>query len=272
MQRAVYVTDNAADARAAAEEARWNMRVTLSLRNHYEHVERGRAVAVPGPKEPDTDDLLDRFLVIGTPDTVIRQITRVKEMVGITHFNCSFWFGDLEHPAHHEVDDALRQRGAAGVPVRGWRAMAYWLVKSEPDDWSWTEQVAKGRAGAEWTGIRNFAAQKHLRAMKKGEQAFFYHTGKERAIVGIVKVIAEAHPDSTDAAWGAVDVAAVRKLPTPVTLDQIKARSAPRRHGAGQDLAPVGAAGDGGRVADHHSAGWPRLRPAGISEARLGSR
>jgi predicted RNA-binding protein with PUA-like domain len=59
--------------------------------------------------------------------------------------------------------------------------------------------------------------------MKKGEQAFFYHTGKERAIVGIVKVIAEAHPDSTDAAWRAVDVASVRKLPTPVGLDQIKA-------------------------------------------------
>jgi len=102
-------------------------------------------------------------------------------------------------------------------------AMAHWLLKSEPDDWSWTEQVAKGRDGAEWTGIRNFSARNHLRAMKKGEQAFFYHTGKERAIVGIVKVIAEAHPDSTDAAWPAVDVAAVRALPTPVPLDQIKA-------------------------------------------------
>jgi predicted RNA-binding protein with PUA-like domain len=101
--------------------------------------------------------------------------------------------------------------------------MAHWLLKSEPDDWSWAEQVAKGRDGAEWTGIRNHSAQKHLRAMKKGEQAFFYHTGKERAIVGIVKVIAEAHPDSTDSAWRAVDVAAVRPLPTPVSLDQIKA-------------------------------------------------
>ena len=101
--------------------------------------------------------------------------------------------------------------------------MAYWLVKSEPDDWSWDEQVAKGRDGAEWTGIRNFAARNHLRAMKKGEQAFFYHTGKERTIVGIVRVIAEAHPDSTDAAWPAVDVAAVRKLPTPVSLEQVKA-------------------------------------------------
>jgi predicted RNA-binding protein with PUA-like domain len=87
--------------------------------------------------------------------------------------------------------------------------MAHWLLKSEPEDWSWGEQVGKGRDGAEWTGIRNFSAQNHLRAMKKGEQAFFYHTGKERAIVGIVKVIAEAHPDSTDSAWRAVDVAAV---------------------------------------------------------------
>ncbi|PYN53564.1 MAG: EVE domain-containing protein [Candidatus Rokuibacteriota bacterium] len=101
--------------------------------------------------------------------------------------------------------------------------MAYWLLKSEPDEWSWAEQVAKGREGAEWTGIRNFSAQNNLRAMKKGEQAFFYHTGKERAIVGIVKVIAEAHPDSTDPGWLAIDVAAQRKVPTPVSLDQIKA-------------------------------------------------
>ena len=70
VQRAVYVTDSDADARAAAEEARWNMRVTLSLRNHYERVEDGRAIPVPGPKEPDVDDLLDRYLVIGTPDDV----------------------------------------------------------------------------------------------------------------------------------------------------------------------------------------------------------
>ena len=101
--------------------------------------------------------------------------------------------------------------------------MAHWLLKSEPEDWSWDQQVAQGGKGAEWTGIRNFSAQRHLRAMNKGEQAFFYHTGKERAVVGIVKVIAEAHPDSTDRAWQAVDVAAVKKLPTPVGLDQIKA-------------------------------------------------
>jgi alkanesulfonate monooxygenase SsuD/methylene tetrahydromethanopterin reductase-like flavin-dependent oxidoreductase (luciferase family) len=95
VQRAIHVTDRDADARAAAEEARWNMRVTLSLRNRYERVERGRAIPVPAPAEPTTDELLDRYLVIGTPDTCIRQLRRLQELVGITHFSCSFWFGDL---------------------------------------------------------------------------------------------------------------------------------------------------------------------------------
>ena len=97
VQRAVYVADNDADARAAAEQARWNMRVTLSLRNNYQRVEQGRAVPVAAPTEPSVDDLLDRYLVIGTPDTCVHQIKRIQKAVGITHFNCSFWFGDLEH-------------------------------------------------------------------------------------------------------------------------------------------------------------------------------
>jgi alkanesulfonate monooxygenase SsuD/methylene tetrahydromethanopterin reductase-like flavin-dependent oxidoreductase (luciferase family) len=97
VQRAVYVADNLAEARAAAEEARWNLGVTLSLRNHYVRVEGGGAFGVPAPNEPSTDDLLDRFLVIGTPDVVVRQIQSIRDVVGITHFNCSFWFGDLEH-------------------------------------------------------------------------------------------------------------------------------------------------------------------------------
>ena len=96
VQRAVYVAESEADARDAAEHARWNMRVTLSLRNHYEKVENGHAIATPAKSEPTMDDLLDRFLVIGTADTCIRQIKRLKELVGITHFNCSFWFGDMD--------------------------------------------------------------------------------------------------------------------------------------------------------------------------------
>ncbi len=95
VQRAVYVTKDAADARDAAEQARWNMRVTLSLRNNYERVENGKAIPVPAPTEPTMDELLDRYLVIGTPETCIRQIKRVQELVGISHFNCSFWIGDL---------------------------------------------------------------------------------------------------------------------------------------------------------------------------------
>ena len=96
VQRAVYVTKDEADARDAAEQARWNMRVTLSLRNNYEQVDNGRAIPVAAKTEPDIDELLDRYLVIGTPDTVVRQIQRIREVVGISHFNCSFWFGDLD--------------------------------------------------------------------------------------------------------------------------------------------------------------------------------
>jgi alkanesulfonate monooxygenase SsuD/methylene tetrahydromethanopterin reductase-like flavin-dependent oxidoreductase (luciferase family) len=96
VQRAVYVTKDAADAREAAEQARWNMRVTLSLRNGYEQVVKGAAVPVPVPNEPSIDELIERHLVIGTPETVIRQIKRTQDAVGITHFNCSFWIGDID--------------------------------------------------------------------------------------------------------------------------------------------------------------------------------
>ncbi len=94
-QRPVYVTGNEADARAAAEHARWNMRVTLSLRHNYSRVESGRAIPVPFADEPSTDDILDKFSIIGTPDSCICQIRRLREAMGIDHFNCSFWFGDL---------------------------------------------------------------------------------------------------------------------------------------------------------------------------------
>ena len=103
--------------------------------------------------------------------------------------------------------------------------MAYWLLKSEPDGWSWDRQLAAGAKGAEWDGVRNFAAKKHMQEMKLGELGFFYHTGDEKRVVGIVKVVALAHPDSTDpeGKWSCVDVAAVAPMPEPVTLAQIKA-------------------------------------------------
>jgi len=101
--------------------------------------------------------------------------------------------------------------------------MAYWLLKSEPDCWSWDQQKHVGKKGAEWDGVRNFQARNHMRAMKKGELGFFYETGDAKQAVGIVKVSKEAHPDSTDEAWECVDVVAVMDLKRPVTLAEVKA-------------------------------------------------
>ena len=103
--------------------------------------------------------------------------------------------------------------------------MRYWLFKSEPSNWSWTSQVAKGDAGEEWDGVRNYQARNMMREMSVGDRGFFYHSQSEKAVVGIVEVIAEAHPDSTtdDPRWECVDIKAVRSLPTPVTLAMCKA-------------------------------------------------
>jgi len=106
--------------------------------------------------------------------------------------------------------------------------MAYWLLKSEPGEWSWQDQVKEGPGGAEWDGIRNYQARNNMRAMKRGDKAFFYHSVDEKRIVGIVEVVAESHPDSTDGTgkWDCVDVAAVEPMPKPITLEQAKAEPA----------------------------------------------
>jgi predicted RNA-binding protein with PUA-like domain len=104
-------------------------------------------------------------------------------------------------------------------------SMAYWLLKTEPDTYSWADQVKKGAKGEPWTGVRNFTARKHIEAMKKGDEAFFYHTGDEKQVVGIVEVVRESYKDPTDAkgVFLVVDVKAVKPLPKPVTLAAIKA-------------------------------------------------
>ncbi len=106
--------------------------------------------------------------------------------------------------------------------------MAYWLFKSEPNTWGWDDQLAKGDVGEEWNGVRNYQARNFMRAMKLGDRGFFYHSLKEKSVVGIVEVCAEAHPDSTtdDPRWDCVDVKAVRSFTRPVTLDQIKSTPA----------------------------------------------
>src|SRR6056297_4153091 len=102
--------------------------------------------------------------------------------------------------------------------------MRYWLFKSEPSTWSWDQQVARGEAGEEWDGVRNYQARNFMREMAVGDLGFFYHSQAEKAVVGIVEVIAESHPDSTtdDARWDCVDIKAVQAQETPVTLDTIK--------------------------------------------------
>jgi predicted RNA-binding protein with PUA-like domain len=101
-----------------------------------------------------------------------------------------------------------------------------WLVKSEPDAFSWDQQVANGVEP--WTGVRNHTAKNHLKAMKKGDLAFFYHSNEGKAIVGVVQVVREAYPDPTAESgdWVAVDMKAVAPMPAPVTLAAVKAEPA----------------------------------------------
>ena len=104
--------------------------------------------------------------------------------------------------------------------------MNHWLVKSEPDAWSWDQQVAKGAKGEAWTGIRNHTAKLNLMKMKKGDTAFFYHSNVGKEIVGIVEIVREHYPDPTAKPgdpWVAVDIAAREPMKKPVTLDAIKA-------------------------------------------------
>ena len=102
--------------------------------------------------------------------------------------------------------------------------MAHWLFKSEPDVFGWDDLVAKGDAGEEWDGVRNYQARNNMRLMKVGDTGFFYHSRSGLEIVGILEVCAESHPDSTtnDERWDCVDVRAVRPFDVPVPLDTIK--------------------------------------------------
>jgi predicted RNA-binding protein with PUA-like domain len=107
----------------------------------------------------------------------------------------------------------------------GDRLMRYWLFKSEPDVWSWDQQAAKGAAGEEWHGIRNYQARNNMRSMQIGDQGFYYHSNIGKAVVGIVEVCALSHPDSTtdDPRWDCVDIRALRPFKQPVTLEMAKA-------------------------------------------------
>jgi predicted RNA-binding protein with PUA-like domain len=99
----------------------------------------------------------------------------------------------------------------------------YWLVKSEPETYSWTQFLKDGKTA--WTGVRNFAARNNLRAMKKGDLVYFYHSGAEKSVVGLARVVKEFYSDPTadEGDWSAVDLVPEKALSKPVTLAQIKA-------------------------------------------------
>ncbi|HVL73692.1 MAG TPA: EVE domain-containing protein [Beijerinckiaceae bacterium] len=101
----------------------------------------------------------------------------------------------------------------------------YWLLKSEPSSWSWDQQVAAGKKGTSWNGVRNHQAKNNLQAMKVGDRGFFYHSNEGKAVMGVVEVTRPYYPDPTDETgrFGMVDVRAVAAMPNPVTLDAIKA-------------------------------------------------
>ena len=102
--------------------------------------------------------------------------------------------------------------------------MKYWLLKTEPEEWSWKDQVKCGFKGSLWDGIRNYQARNNLKKMKKGDLCFFYHSVNEKSIVGIVEIVKESYPDPTDkiGRFVVVDVKAIKKLKNPVTLGKIK--------------------------------------------------
>ena len=100
--------------------------------------------------------------------------------------------------------------------------MNFWLLKTEPEDWSWNQQLVSGNKGAEWNGVRNFQASKNLKNMKAGDKCFFYHTGKIRSIVGIAEILKEAFPDKTNKDFVSVIVKALYPLKRVVSLQEIK--------------------------------------------------
>ena len=118
-----------------------------------------------------------------------------------------------------------RSASVAEASSRKKSCIAHWLFKTEPDEHSWEMQKSRGKKGEPWTGVRNFQARSNMKAMQLGDRGFFYHTGEDKEVVGVVEVCALAHQDATDdtGVWKCVDVRAVMDMPKPVTLAAVKA-------------------------------------------------
>ena len=141
------------------------------------------------------------------------------------------WPSWLVVPATSRLPRLIRQAGDAREPHRPGslcyviRMKNFWLVKQEPSSYSWSDFVAEGQTS--WTGVRNYSARNNLRRMENGDEALFYHSGEDKAVVGIAKVVRTAYRDSTakEGDWSTVDLAPVKPLGRPVTLREIKSHS-----------------------------------------------
>jgi predicted RNA-binding protein with PUA-like domain len=139
----------------------------------------------------------------------------------LEHFQIVHFSQVIHSPSATFIAHSTRLIGAVITPVpEGDNCLAYWLMKSEPESYSWSDLARDG--GTEWDGVRNNAARLHLKAMKKGDEAFFYHSMSDKAVVGIMRVTREAKPDPKDPGWVSVRVEPVRPLERPVALAKIK--------------------------------------------------
>ena len=153
-----------------------------------------------------------------------------------------------------------KTKSTASAPPPQRSGPAYWLFKTEPDEHSWEMQKARGKKGEPWTGVRNFVARNNMKAMRLGDLGFFYHTGEDREIVGIVEVCALAHPDSKDdtGVWKCVDVRAVCDVPKPVSLAAAKANTKLAAMALVRTARLLCSAGRGGRMERSMPHGRPR--------------
>ncbi len=137
--------------------------------------------------------------------------------------------------------------------------MAYWLLKTEPEEYSWDDLKKKGAKGDAWTGVRNFTARNHLNAMKKGDRAFIYHTGDEKQVVGVAEVVRESYPDPTDekGVFLSVDVKTLDASAQAGDARRRQSRQEAGGDGAGEIQPPVGAAGHRRGMEDRLQAGRP---------------
>ena len=154
--------------------------------------------------------------------------------------------------------------------------MAYWLLKTEPEEFSWDDQVKRGAKGEAWSGVRNFTARRHLQEMKSGDKFFFYHTGDEKQVVGIGEVIREAYADPTaekGEPWVAVTTSRNRTAAQAGDAGGGQGRAEAQGNGTGEIFAPVGTAGHGGGMEARLQDGRParairRAAAAGLSAER----